>query len=217
MLARVVLLIGAAAAGGALAAMVQQLTSRQLLATARAVAVLRSPAAVAMSTLAGAGLCAALAWRIGAAPVLLADGWVAGISPALVGVDVLEQRLPNALTIGSYPILGVLLAVAAAVGGDAAALRGAGAGALVVGGFFLLIAVASRGGLGAGDVKLAVLTAAVAGWYGLGAAIVSAIAGLLCCSIVGAIHIVIGRQSRHSRIPFGPSILAGMFTIILFH
>jgi len=216
MLSRVVF-IGAAAGGGALATLVQRLTCRRLLTTARAIVVLRSPAAVAVSTLAGAGLCAALAWRIGAAPVLLADGWVAGISPALVGVDVLELRLPNTLTIGSYPILGVLLAVAAAVGGDAAALRGAGAGALVVGGFFLLVAVASRGGLGVGDVKLAVLTAAVAGWYGLGAAIVSAIVGLLYCSIVGAIYIVTGRQSRHGRIPFGPSILAGMFTIILIH
>jgi len=183
----------------------------------RAAAVLRSPAAVAVSTLAGAALCAALAWRIGAAPVVLADGWVAGISPALVGVDVLEQRLPNAVTIGSYPILGVLLAVAAALGGDSAALTDAGTGALVVGGFFLLVAVASRGGLGAGDVKLAALTAAVAGWYGLGAAIVSAIVGLLYCSIAGAIRIFIGLQSRHGRIPFGPAILAGMFTVILIH
>lgn len=115
MLPRVTLLVSTAAAGGGVAAAVQHVMARRLAGARPTAARLREPAVLAVAALASAGLCAALAWRIGAHPILLADVWLAVISPALTMVDVLEHRLPNALTIGSYPVVGTLLGLAAVI------------------------------------------------------------------------------------------------------
>lgn len=215
MLPRVTLLVSAAAAGGGVAVGLQHVIVGRLAATPRTAALLREPAALALAALASAGLCAALAWRIGAHPILLADWWLAVISPALTVVDVLEHRLPNALTIGSYPIMGTLLGLAAVIDREPSAAVHAVLGALIVGGFFLLVAVAAGGGLGAGDVKLAALTAALSGWYGVGAALGSAMVGLFFGAIIGAIRIVIRGRPEGAHLPLGPAILAGAFTVIL--
>lgn len=217
MLSWVVLLVGTAAVGGAVAAAIQSVTAQRLTATPRTTAQLQQPTALAAAAVTSAVLCSLLAWRVGAHPVLLADGWLAAISPALVAVDVLEHRLPNALTVGSYPVAGALLGLAAVIGDEPGAAVQAGLGALIVGGFFLLVAVAARSGLGAGDVKLAALTAALSGWYGVGTAIGSALAALLYGAIIGATHIAVRGHPSNAHFPLGPAILAGAFTVILIH
>ena len=198
-----------------MAAALQYVMAQRLAGTARTEARLREPAVLTVAALAIAGLCAALAWRIGAHPILLADGWLAVVSPALAVVDVFEHRLPNALTIGSYPIVGTLLGPAAVIDREPSAAVHAVLGALIVGGFFLLVAVAARGGLGAGDVKLAALTAALSGWYGVGAALGSALVGLLYGAIIGANHTATRGRPGTAHFPLGPAILAGAFTVIL--
>ena len=54
-----------------------------------------------------------LAWQVGAEPMLAACCWITAVAPMLAVVDLLEQRLPDTLTLGSYAVLLVLLVAAA--------------------------------------------------------------------------------------------------------
>jgi leader peptidase (prepilin peptidase) / N-methyltransferase len=203
------------ACGGMLAAFACLLTCRRLLRTPQAVAVLNSPAASLVSAVVGAALCATLAWHVGSHPVLAADCWLAAISPALTAADVLEHRLPNLLTLGSYPVTATLLTVAAVADDDPRALLHSLAASLALGGFYCIVMLASGGGLGTGDVKLATLVGLITGWQGLRVAINAGIAGLLIAGLIGIVVISSGKGSRHTPIPLGPPILAGAMTALL--
>jgi leader peptidase (prepilin peptidase)/N-methyltransferase len=78
--------------------------------------------------------------------------------------------------------------------------------------FFLLLAVLwPGGGMGFGDVKMALFMGAV-----LGASVLVALfAAFLFGSIVGVYLIVIRKQSRKTRVPFGPYLALGAILAIL--
>jgi len=114
-------------------------------------------------------------------------------------IDLEHRIVPNAL---SYPgiLLGLLLAVPQGRFPDAL-LTGAGAGAL-----FLLIALVSRGGMGGGDIKLAVVMGAFLGWPAITVALLAA---FTTGAIVGVLLIATGRRARKDAIPFGPFLAVG--------
>ncbi|SFS95866.1 prepilin peptidase [Marininema halotolerans] len=78
--------------------------------------------------------------------------------------------------------------------------------ALVCGGFLLLIALLSKGGVGGGDIKLATAAGAALGFP-------SALAGLFSSLFLGglaaAIFLLIGRVGKGFALPFAPFILGG--------
>ena len=80
-------------------------------------------------------------------PVLLGLGWLAVAAGA---IDLLHQRLPDALTLPALPLALLLLAPL----GSAVVLR-AGAGAAVAFVAYATVHLAAPAALGAGDVKLA--------------------------------------------------------------
>lgn len=125
----------------------------------------------------------------------------------LAATDLDQKLLPDLLTLPLIPITVVLVLV----GWDpilaskdlplvSAAVAGLGAPALLLGSSALL-----GGGLGGGDVKLAVSLGAMSG-------IVQLIAGFLVASIGGALILVALIATRRiglkSAIPFGPILLA---------
>ncbi|MGE3960071.1 MAG: prepilin peptidase [Dehalococcoidia bacterium] len=119
---------------------------------------------------------------------------------AAVRWDVRARRIPNAWT---YP--GLLIAVALGLlDGWSGVLAALGGGA-VAGGLFSLLAAASRGGLGIGDVKLG---AALGAFVGPGGAVdlvlVSAVAG----GALGLAWLLTGR-GRHGALPYAPALAAG--------
>lgn len=153
-------------------------------------------------------LAAVLWWR--AAP---AAAWVelaAGVlfALALVAVffiDLDHQIVPNVIT---YPgaVLGLLLAIPQ----DRlfpALLAAAGAG-----GAFFLIAVASRGGMGGGDVKLAAMMGAFLSYPGIAVALFIAFG---VGALAGVLLIMTGKRSRKDPIPFGPSLAVGGIAALL--
>lgn len=78
--------------------------------------------------------------------------------------------------------------------------------------FFLLLAVLwPGGGMGYGDVKMALFMGAVLGTNVL----VALFAAFLFGSIVGVYLIVIRKQSRKARVPFGPYLALGAILAIL--
>ena len=162
-----------------------------------------------------------MAMRFGPGPALPAFCYLAGIGVPLAVIDARCQRLPDALTLPSYPVALALLGFAALlVPGGAGHFRGALAGMTLAWGVFLLQVLFYPAGLGWGDVKLAGLLGLYLGWLGgswldQGALLAGLFLGYLFAAAAGLALIAARRASRKSRLPFGPYLLAGTLTAIL--
>jgi leader peptidase (prepilin peptidase) / N-methyltransferase len=163
-----------------------------------------------------AALLAAVWLRFGASPVLPAFGYLAVISAPLAFIDVAVRRLPDALTLPSYPAALLLLGAAALVShGGTRHLIMALAGMAAVWALFVLQALICPAGIGWGDVKLSGVTGLYLGWFGARAVLTGLAAGYLLAALTGLVLIATRRATRKSHIPFGPFLLAGTLLVIL--
>jgi leader peptidase (prepilin peptidase)/N-methyltransferase len=163
-----------------------------------------------------AGVFAALAWRFGLHPALVAFCCLGAAGVALAFIDARCQRLPDALTLPSYPAGLILLGIAAATtpGGGRhylVALAGLAGGWLL----FAVQALIYPAGIGWGDVKLAGVLGLYLGWLGLGALLAGLVAGYLLAAVTGIALLAARRVSRSSLLPFGPFLLAGTLIAIM--
>lgn len=157
-------------------------------------------------------LFALVGWRFAGEPMLLAAYLAfAGVAVALALIDLDVHRLPNALVLPAYPVLAVLLAL----GLGTPALIRAAAGALLLFGFFLVVAVAARGGIGLGDVKLAGVVGGMTAAVSWGAFLTSAFGAFLLGAVAGALLMLGRRAHRRTAIPFGPFMLVAAWASIL--
>ena len=136
--------------------------------------------------------------------------WLAAVAGAILAaiswVDIRQRRIPNAIT---YPGTLVALVIAGAFGPGTLAI--ALAGAVVAGAVLLMAAIATRGGFGMGDVKLAVLAGSV---IGLGGVPMFLVAGTGLGALAGVAAILSGRTAR-STIAYGPYLAAGALVALL--
>jgi leader peptidase (prepilin peptidase)/N-methyltransferase len=184
---------------------------------AGAVLLRRIPRGVRVPALA-CGLMVALLWAVVGArvsglpvwwwPVPLVLAW-AGV--LLGAADVAVRRLPDALTLPAYPVVAVLLVVAAAGVGHADLLVRALGGALLWAGGYAAVRLIAPGALGGGDVKLAgslgALTAA-SSWPGL----------LLAVLVANALTVVVAGAARmcgYAAVPHGPAMLTAAWLVVL--
>jgi leader peptidase (prepilin peptidase) / N-methyltransferase len=167
-----------------------------------------------------------MAMRFGPSPALPAFCFLAAIGVPLALIDARSQRLPDALTLPSYPVALALLGFAALLlPGGAGHFLGALAGLALAWGVFLLQVLLYPAGLGWGDVKLAGLLGLYLGWLGggwlggswldQGALVAGLFLGYLFAAAAGLALVATRRASRKSRLPFGPYLLAGTLTAIL--
>lgn len=156
-----------------------------------------------------------LAWRIGLDAALPAYLYLGAIGVALALIDIDVKRLPNAIVLPSYPVALGLLGVAAAVNQDLSAYIRALLGMVVLFGLYFLLAFVYPAGMGFGDVKLAGILGLYLGWLGWGEVVTGGFLGFLFGGIVGAALMAAQRAGRKSQIPFGPFMLAGALTAIL--
>lgn len=159
---------------------------------------------------------ALVAWRIGFSWELPAYLYFAGIGVALAFIDYDTHRLPNVLTLPSYLVGGALLLLPAALDGRWADYGRAWLCALILFGFYFLLAMVYPSGMGFGDVKLAGIIGLYLGWLGWGELVVGAFLGFLLGGVVGLALMASGRAGRKSQIPFGPFMLVGALIAILF-
>ncbi|MDH6225635.1 MULTISPECIES: A24 family peptidase [Streptomyces] len=160
-------------------------------------------------------LCGALAAATGPRPELLV--WLL-LTPAgvlLAAVDLRVRRLPDVLTLPLAVTALALLGVAALLPEHAGRWTGASLGALALSGGHLVLHLISPAGMGFGDVKLALTTGAVLGWYGWGVLLLGAFAGFLLGGLYGLALVVLRRADRRTEMPFGPFLLAGAFLGLL--
>lgn len=114
-------------------------------------------------------------------------------------IDLDHQLILNRL---SYPGIAVGLVFAAAQGRLAPAVLSA----LGAGGLIALIVIASRGGMGEGDIKLAAMIGAFLGWPGVAVALFT---GFMVGGVIGVGLLALRLRRRRDAIPFGPALAAG--------
>lgn len=156
-----------------------------------------------------------MAWEFGATWELPAYLYLVAVGVALAFIDLDTRRLPNALTLPSYVVGLVLLAVPAVLDSRPDDLVRAVLGAVALFGFYFLLALIYPAGMGFGDVKLAGVLGLYLGFLGWDAVIVGGFAGFLIGAVVGVGLMVAGRARRRTAVPFGPSMLAGTLVGVL--
>jgi len=143
--------------------------------------------------------------------VTVAYLYLAAISIVLTLVDLDTRRLPNAIVLPGYVVLGVLFTLACVFGAPWEALLRSAIGGAGLFAFYLLLRALGRGGMGGGDVKLAGVLGLALGWIGWGALLVGAFAAFLLGGVYGVILMITRRAGRKSAIPFGPWMIAGVW------
>lgn len=128
--------------------------------------------------------------RIAAACLVLA--WLAALSR----YDIRERRLPNALTLTGAA---AILAVAALAGRGSPALAGTVALTTV----YSVVHWVAPGGMGAGDVKLALGLGALTGCFGAGAWFLAAVGAPLLTAALGVVSLA---RRAGGTVPHGPSM-----------
>jgi leader peptidase (prepilin peptidase)/N-methyltransferase len=154
--------------------------------------------------------------RFGSSPLLPALCYLAAVGVPLAFIDARHKRLPDLLTLPSYPAALALLGVAAPFvpsGGRHLVYGLIGMAAVWL--FFVLQAFVYPAGIGWGDVKLSGVVGLYLGWFGASTVLAGIIGGYLLAALTGIGLIVARRATRKSQIPFGPFMIAGALAVLL--
>lgn len=139
--------------------------------------------------------------------LLLIVAAVGGVTLAAIDLDV--HRLPDAIQLPAYPLFALGLGLASLQSGDRGAwVRGVLACAVVFG-FFLVVHLVPRSGLGFGDVKLLGLIGLLCGWFGWLTLLTALYAGVIIGGLSAAVLLVLRRANRHTHLAYGPALVAG--------
>jgi leader peptidase (prepilin peptidase)/N-methyltransferase len=163
-----------------------------------------------------AGVFAALAIRFGPSPVLPAFCYLGAVGVALAVIDKQHRRLPDVLTLPSYPVALLLLGAAALTtpgGGRHFLVALIGLAAAWV--LFVLQILIYPAGVGWGDVKLSGVLGLYLGWLGIGALVEGLFLSYLLAAVVGVGLLATRRAARGSLLAFGPFLLVGTLAAIL--
>ncbi|MFY9384260.1 MAG: prepilin peptidase [Dethiobacteria bacterium] len=153
-----------------------------------------------------AALFVAATWRFGLSLELIKYIPLFSILLIISAIDLERHQIPNLYTamILAWALLWQL--ISPGISWIDAAL-----GLLAGGGITLLIALASRGGMGAGDVKLLAVLGFLAGWFDL---LIIFMLAVLLGAAAGIFLIVFRKKTGKTPIPFGPFIALAYFMVV---
>jgi leader peptidase (prepilin peptidase) / N-methyltransferase len=158
--------------------------------------------------LVSASVLAALAWRFGPHPSLLAYGFLGLVLVLVAFIDLDTLRIPDRLTFPAlYVSVPVCVAIAVAVG-TPRSLIGAAVGMVAFSGILLLFNLVYPAGMGFGDVKLGLLLGWYLGWVNPFLVVHALLIASLVGTVVG-ITVLIATRDRKTAFPFGPMLCLG--------
>lgn len=160
--------------------------------------------------------CAALAAATGPRPELVVWLLLTPVAVLLAVVDRRVHRLPDRLTLPLAAAAALLLGVTALLPEHSGSWTSALLGGLALGGFYFLLFLINPNGMGFGDVKLALALGVALGWYGWAVLCAGGFAGFLFGALYGLGLMLLRRAGRKTGIPFGPFMIAGALTGVLF-
>ncbi|UQS26054.1 prepilin peptidase [Amycolatopsis thermalba] len=202
--------LGAAVAGLVLGAAASTLT-RQFLAQPRALAGARWFGGALTAV-----VLAFLAWRNGNRDELVVQSLVTVLGVPLAIIDWCEHRLPRALVLPQLAAAAVGFAALSIVRAEPEPGLRALVASVALAAAFLALAVATAGGVGAGDVSLVAVVGLVCGWLGWPQVLGALVVALLLALCLVAIPATRGRDEGGAAVvPFGPCLLGGTLTMVL--
>ena len=142
--------------------------------------------------------------------------WMVTVTVALSFVDLRSYRLPNRVLVPGTVVGLVLLSGGALLDGRIADVPEALASGLGYSVALLIPALATRGAIGMGDVKLAFLLGLFAGYGGWATTVAALVSAFLLAGAVGVVLLALRRITRHDHLPFGPFMVAGAWLAIAF-
>lgn len=155
-------------------------------------------------------------WRTG--PGL----WLVPVGVAVAVIDLRTLMVPTRIVWPAFGVTVVLSVVAALVSDEPRWLFGGLVGLLALAGPLALIWFVLPGGMGFGDVRLAVLLGWTVGFSGLQGSWVSAmflaVATLSLAALIGIASGIVGmaQYGRKAKVPFGPSLVLAALVIAAF-
>jgi leader peptidase (prepilin peptidase)/N-methyltransferase len=159
--------------------------------------------------LANTALFVAFGLEFGAEIVLLAFWCLAAALVALVWIDLHEQRLPREITYTAFVISSIVIVIAGLVDDERDKIFDAFLGAGIALAIMGVIYLASRGGMGDGDVRLAPLLGLHLGYLNPAIVPVGLFFGFLIGAVVGVVMMITSKAGRKTALPFGPFLAAG--------
>ena len=132
-----------------------------------------------------------------------------GVGGWLAVIDARTHRLPNRIVLPTLAALLLLLLIDAVATMRSGQLIRALIGMLILGGFYLVLRMISRSGMGGGDVKLAAVIGLVLGWHGWQELAIGAASAFVLGALFALALLLLRRADGATRIAFGPWMIAG--------
>ncbi len=141
---------------------------------------------------------------------------LATLTMPLAVTDIKEHKLPNSLTSAGF-IAGLGVSIVLGIKENSfSPLIYSLSVALLAGSAFLLLNLASRGGMGMGDVKLAIMLGALIAPFSWPVLVMGFFVAFILGGVCGLILLVSKKANRKTLIPFGPYLLVGAWVSLFF-
>ncbi len=133
----------------------------------------------------------------------------------LVVIDLRLHRLPDRLTVALFTTSLLISIGCGIIGKQSGRILYALIGAFSLALFYFIIALLSKGGMGMGDVKLALSIGLASGFFSAHLVIVATFVAFGLGSAIGLFLMATGKANRKTAIPFGPFMIVGQLISLL--
>ena len=131
-------------------------------------------------------------------------------------IDITTHRLTRSVTMRAAFIGGPLLSIAAIANNQPGKIGVMALSFIASLLTFMTLSIASKRGIGAGDVRLAAVLAMFLGYLGAQYVFQGLTLGFILGGVVALLLLITRKASRNTRIAFGPYICIGAVAVVLF-